>query len=92
MPQDGTREPFWDPVALSGGILIAAGIETAFFLLTIALSAVRSGGPGTSEATIGATIGTLVFFPFVLPALLLGWFDRMLILAAGLAAIAAIIE
>ncbi len=92
MPQDAAPDAFWDPVALRRGVLIAAGIETAFFVLTIALAARRSGTPGTSEATIAAVVATLVFFPFVLPALLLGYFDRMLILAAGLAAIAAMID
>ncbi len=82
------EEPFWDPVALRRGILIATGIETAFFFLLIALSAIPTFKPGTSNATVATVIALLVFFPFVLPAMLLAYYNQILILALGLATIA----
>ena len=85
------EQPFWDPVSLRRGILIATAIETAFFFLTIALAARQKTAPGTSNATIAVVIEMFVFFPLVLPALLLAWFNRMLILALGLATIAGIV-
>ena len=83
-----TEAPFWDPVALRRGILIATGIETAFFFLLIALSAIPTATPGTSSATVAAVVALFVFFLFVLPAMMLAYFNQVLILALGLAAIA----
>lgn len=82
------REPFWDPAALRRGILIATGIETAFFFLLIAPSAIPTSRPGTSNATVAVVIAFFVFFLFVLPAMMLAWFNQILILALGLATIA----
>jgi hypothetical protein len=88
MPDKKPEQPFWDPVALRRGILIATGVETAFFCLTIALTAIPASRPGTSVATIAAFVAMVIFFLTVLPAMVLAFFDLQLIVALGLAAIA----
>ena len=89
MPDDAKpEEPFWDPVALRRGILITTGIETAFFFLVIASTAIPPSAPGTSMRTIAAFIAMFIFFTIVLPAMVLAFFNLQLIVALGLAAIA----
>lgn len=85
------EEPFWDPVALRRGILIATGVETAYLFLTIALAAMSKSSQGIGVAQIVVVLTTLVFLSVVLPAMALAYFNHRLEVAVGLAAIAGMI-
>ena len=74
------------PPWLRKAVMVVAGIETLVFVFAIALVTAKP----SFNAQIMASVVLLVFFLFTLPALLLSIYDRMPVLAAILAGIAAL--
>jgi hypothetical protein len=83
--------PLGNPVALRRGVMGAACIETALIFIAIRLSSAPASVPGPVKPTAGALVALATFFLLVLPAWLLAWFNRALLLALTLAALAGIV-
>jgi len=81
--------PSWNPITLRRGVLGVACIETAVIFVLLQLSSEPASPAGPIKMTPGALLALAVFFLLVLPAWLLAWFNRALLLALGLAAGAA---
>src|SRR5690242_18133611 len=85
-----TPGPSWNPVTLRRGVLGAAAIETSLIFILVQLSSAPASAAEPIKMTPGAVIALAVFFLLVLPAWLLAWFNRAVLLAVTLAAVAGV--